>query len=181
MRSWPTRGRTGTTSFSSSWRCSALLTAFYTMRQILMTFFGKPRTAAAAHANEHDSIFTWMTIPLMVLAVFAVAVGWVGIPTTFPVLGNFSTNPLEHYIGGLAEALRIEVAELAFNPVPLATSLIVAWAVCWLGWLIYRKVRTPGVNLEQGEQLTAPEQFVDPLERPLGPVYRVLQEQVLLR
>ena len=89
---------------------SALLTAFYTMRQILMTFFGKPRTAAAAHANEHDSIFTWMTIPLMVLAVCAVAVGWVGIPTTFPVLGNFSTNPLEHYIGGLAEALHIEVA-----------------------------------------------------------------------
>ncbi len=78
---------------------SALLTAFYTMRQILMTFFGKPRTAAAAHASEHDSIFTWMTIPLMMLAVFAVALGWVGIPTTFPVLGNFSTNPLEHYIG----------------------------------------------------------------------------------
>ena len=156
---------------------SALLTAFYTMRQILMTFFGKPRTAAAAHANEHDSIFTWMTIPLMVLAVCAVAVGWVGIPTTFPVLGNFSTNPLEHYIGGLAEALHIEVVELAFNPVPLATSLIVALGGLLAGWLVYRKVRTPGVNLEKGEQLTAPEQFVDPLERPLGPVYRVLKNK----
>ena len=52
---------------------AALLTAFYTARQITMTFFGKPRTAAAAHASEHDSIFAWMTIPLMVLAVFAVA------------------------------------------------------------------------------------------------------------
>ena len=51
------------------------------------------------------------------------------------------------------------------------------WAACWLGWLVYRKVRTPGVNLEKGEQLTAPEQFVDPLERPLGPVYRVLKNK----
>ena len=41
----------------------------------MMTFFGKPRTEAAAHAHEHDSIFAWMTIPLMVLAVFAVAAG----------------------------------------------------------------------------------------------------------
>ncbi len=156
---------------------SALLTAFYTMRQILMTFFGKPRTAAAAHANEHDSIFTWMTIPLMVLAVFAVALGWVGIPTTFPILGSFSKNPLEHYIAGLGEALRIEVAELPFNAVPLATSLVVALGGLFVGWLIYRKVRTAGVNLERGEVLTAPEQFVDPLERPLGPVYRVLKNK----
>ena len=156
---------------------SALLTAFYTMRQILMTFFGKPRTAAAAHANEHDSIFTWMTIPLMVLAVFAVALGWVGIPTTFPLLGSFSRNPLEHYIAGLGEALRIEVAELPFNAVPLATSLVVALGGLLVGWLVYRKVRTPGVNLEQGEVLTAPEQFVDPLERPLGPVYPVLKNK----
>ena len=154
-----------------------MLTAFYTMRQILMTFFGKPRTAAATHANEHDSIFTWMTIPLMVLAVFAVALGWVGIPTTFPVLGNFSTNPLEHYIAGLGEALRIEVAELPFNTVPLATSLVVALGGLLLGWLVYRKVRTPGVNLERGEVLATPEQFVDPLERPLGPVYRVLKNK----
>jgi NADH:ubiquinone oxidoreductase subunit 5 (subunit L)/multisubunit Na+/H+ antiporter MnhA subunit len=46
-----------------------------------------------------------------------------------------------------------------------------------VGWLVYRKVRTAGVRLEQGEQLTAPEQFVDPLERPLGPVYRVLKNK----
>jgi NADH-quinone oxidoreductase subunit L len=156
---------------------SALLTAFYTMRQLLMTFFGKPRTAAAAHANEHDSIFTWMTIPLMILALFAVGLGWVGIPTSFPVLGSFSSNPLEHYIAGLGEALRIEVAEMPFNAVPLATSLIVALGGLLAGWLVYRKVRTAGVRLEQGEQLAAPEQFVDPVERPLGPVYRILRNK----
>ena len=52
---------------------AALLTAFYTARQITMTFFGKPRTPAAQHASEHDSIFKWMTVPLMVLAIFAIA------------------------------------------------------------------------------------------------------------
>jgi NADH-quinone oxidoreductase subunit L len=156
---------------------SALLTAFYTMRQILMTFFGKPRTAAAAQANEHDSIFTWMTIPLMVLAVFAVGLGWIGIPTTFPALGQFSSNPLEHYVADLGEALEIEVAELPFNAVPLTTSLVVALGGLLVGWLVYRKVRTTNVNLAQGELLTAPEQFVDPLERPLGPVYRILKHK----
>ncbi len=117
---------------------AALLTAFYTGRQIMMTFFGKPRTEAAVHASEHDSIFAWMTIPLMVLAVFAVAAGWIGIPRTFPVLGGLSTNPFHHYIGGLAEALHIEAAELPFNATPLLTSLIVALGGLTLGYFVYR-------------------------------------------
>ena len=93
---------------------SALLTAFYTMRQILMTFFGKPRTAAAAHANEHDSIFTWMTIPLMVLAVFAVAAGLGRHPDHVPGPGQL----LHQSVGALhrqgwLKRCDIEVAELA--------------------------------------------------------------------
>jgi NADH-quinone oxidoreductase subunit L len=155
--------------------CAAVLTAFYTARQIMMTFFGRPRTAAAEHASEHDSIFAWMTIPLMVLAVFAVVLGWIGIPTTFPVLGNLSSNPLEHYIATQGEALHIEVAELPFNPVPLVTSLIVALGGLLVGWLVYRKTRLAGAK--QGEYIASTEQFVDPLVRPLGPVYKVLQNK----
>jgi NADH-quinone oxidoreductase subunit L len=151
---------------------AAVLTAFYTARQIMMTFFGKPRTAAAEHASEHDSIFAWMTIPLMVLAVFAVVLGWIGIPTTFPVLGNFSNNPLEHYIAGLGEALHIEVTELAFDPVPLVVSLVVALGGLLVGWLVYRKTRL--TDVKQGDYVASPAQFVDPLEKPLGPVYKVL-------
>ena len=145
---------------------AALLTAFYTARQIMMTFFGKPRTEAAIHASEHDSIFAWMTIPLMVLAVFAVAAGWLGIPTTFPVLGAFSTNPFHHYVSGLAEALGIEAGELPFVPVPLITSLIVALGGLAVGYLLYRGYAALG----QSEAL-------DPLQRPLGGVYRILQNK----
>ena len=55
---------------------AALLTAFYTMRQISLTFLGKPRTALAEHAHESNR---FMTIPLVGLAVFAVTAGWIGI------------------------------------------------------------------------------------------------------
>jgi NADH-quinone oxidoreductase subunit L len=145
---------------------AALLTAFYTGRQIMMTFFGKPRTAAAVNASEHDSIFTWMTIPLMVLAVFAVALGWTGIPTTFPVVGQFSNNPFHEYTASQAEALGIEAAELPFNPVPLTTSVVVALGGLLIGYLVYRKYAARGES-------EAP----DPMARPLGPVYRVLQNK----
>jgi NADH-quinone oxidoreductase subunit L len=142
---------------------AALLTAFYTGRQIMMTFFGKPRTEAAAHASERDSIFAWMTVPLMVLAVFAVGLGWVGIPTTFPLVGRISSNPFHHYIGGLAEVIGIEAAELAFNPVPLVTSVVVALGGLLIGYLVYRHYAARGES-----------KAMDPMERALGAGYRVL-------
>jgi NADH-quinone oxidoreductase subunit L len=142
---------------------AALLTAFYTARQITMVFFGQPRSAAAEHASEHDSIFAWMTTPLMVLAVFAVVGGWIGIPRTFPGLGALSTSPFQHFIGGLAAALHIEVAELPFNPMPVLTSFVVALVGLYLGWLVYRGYR-------QAHQ-------IDPMARPLGRLYTVLQNK----
>jgi len=150
---------------------AALLTAFYTARQIVMTFFGAPRTAAAEHASEHDSIFQWMTIPLMALAVFAIAFGWVGIPTTFPILGQLSSNPFHHLIGGLAEALHLEAAELPFDLAPLAICLISALGGLLLGWLAYRGVAQIGQRGDDALQLC------DPLARPLGRVYTVLQNK----
>ncbi len=145
---------------------AALLTAFYTARQIVMTFFGRPRTEAANHASEHDSIFAWMTVPLMVLAVFAVGLGWIGIPESFPGLGALSSNPFHHYIGGLAEALHIEVATLPFSPVPLLTSLVVALGGLFLGWTVYRGYAARGQH-----------DTLDPLARPLGRLYPILQNK----
>lgn len=64
---------------------AALLTAFYTMRQLTLVFLGQPRTAAAAQAHESRPV---MTLPLAILAVFAVTAGWVGIPAYFPLVGE---------------------------------------------------------------------------------------------
>jgi len=115
---------------------AAFLTAFYTMRQITLTFLGEPRTTAAEHAQETH----WtMTTPLVILAVFAVAYGWVGIPAEFPVLGGLIPNWLHEFVGG---TLSQPPAELAFNPVPLLTSLVVALGGLYFGWLVYRNVNS---------------------------------------
>ena len=151
---------------------TALLTAFYTARQIMMTFFGKPRTAAAEHASEHDSVFTWMTWPLMVLAAFAIAGGWIGIPTTFPALGALSSNAFHHIIGAMAEAMGIVSEELPFAATPLLASIIACLGGLALGWAVYRAYAAgrfaPGLS---------PLQRPDPLERPMGRVYGWLQEK----
>ncbi|HEX9797889.1 MAG TPA: NADH-quinone oxidoreductase subunit L [Anaerolineales bacterium] len=135
---------------------AALLTAFYTMRQITLTFLGKPRTQAAGHAHES----TWtMTVPLVVLAVFAVGFGWVGIPEAFPGLGGILPNWFHEFVGGV---LPEHPAAIAFDPTPLLVSVGVALGGLLLGWLTYRRVRAG-----------AP----DPLRRLLGPVYAVLENK----
>ncbi len=113
---------------------AAFLTAFYTMRQITLTFLGEPRTKEAEHA--HETPWT-MTTPLVVLAFFAVTYGWVGIPEHFPLLGGIVPNWFHEFVGGtLAE----HPEALEFSWVPLLTSLGVALGGLFFGWLAYRNV-----------------------------------------
>ena len=116
---------------------AAFLTAFYTMRQITLTFLGEARTPEAEHAQETP----WtMTLPLIILAIFAVGYGWVGIPEHFPILGGLVPNWLHEFVGGtLAE--HPEAVE--FSWVPLLTSLVVALGGLALGYFVYRDVNSP--------------------------------------
>jgi NADH-quinone oxidoreductase subunit L len=111
---------------------AALLTAFYTMRQISLAFLGEPRTAAAEYASENR----WtMTLPLAVLAFFAIAAGWIGIPEHFPLPGRLTGNWFHEFVGStLGEAPEA----VAFSAIPLLTSLVVALGGLYLGWLVYR-------------------------------------------
>jgi NADH-quinone oxidoreductase subunit L len=135
---------------------AALLTAFYTMRQITLTFLGQPRTEAARHALESK----WtMTLPLVILAIFAVAAGWVGIPEHFPLLGGLLPNWFHEFVGStLAEHPKA----VEFNFVPLLTSLVVALGGLYAGWLVYKDTRA-------GQP--------DPLAKALGPLHTVLQNK----
>jgi NADH-quinone oxidoreductase subunit L len=56
---------------------AVVLTAFYMTRLVGETFFGAARSDAAAHAHESPRT---MTVPLMILAVFAVGLGFLGTP-----------------------------------------------------------------------------------------------------
>ena len=135
---------------------AALLTAFYTMRQITLTFLGEPRTQSAHHAQET----TWtMTLPLVILAVFAIAIGWAGISESFPVIGGLLPNFVHEFIGGTLAELP---EALPFNFWPLIVSLVVALGGLSLGWLVYR-------NQKAGAE--------DPLKIALGPVHKVLKNK----
>ncbi len=114
---------------------AAFLTAFYTMRQITLTFFGEARTNAAEHATENK----WtMTLPLVILAVFAVGAGWVGMPAWFT--GGLLPDWFHEFVGGtLAQAPEA----VAFNWIPVVTSLVVALGGLLCGWLVYRNVTVP--------------------------------------
>jgi NADH-quinone oxidoreductase subunit L len=138
---------------------SALLTAFYTMRQITLTFLGAPRTSAAQHG--HESVRS-MTLPLVVLAVFAVAAGWVGIPEDFPLLGGLLSNPFHAFVGG---TLLEHVPALPFSLAPLLTSVSVSLGGLALGWLVYRRL---------------PAGAADPLVGVLGPVHTLLKRKYYL-
>ncbi|HEY5730226.1 MAG TPA: NADH-quinone oxidoreductase subunit L [Anaerolineales bacterium] len=116
---------------------AAFLTAFYTMRQITLTFLGDARTEEAKHA--HETPWT-MTTPLVILSFFAVTFGWVGIPEHFPVLGPlFHKNWFHDFVGHtLAEVPKAP----EFSWVPLLTSLVVALGGLGLGYLVYRNVKS---------------------------------------
>lgn len=58
---------------------TAFLTAFYMFRQVFMTFTGRCRADEHTKSHLHESPST-MTVPLIVLAVLAIAGGVVGIP-----------------------------------------------------------------------------------------------------
>jgi NADH-quinone oxidoreductase subunit L len=133
---------------------AALLTAFYTARQITLTFFGEPRTKAAEHASENVRT---MTVPLIILSVFAVAAGWVGIPEHFPGLGGLLPNWFHDFVGG---TLLEHPESLEFNIVPLLTSLVVALGGLGLGYLVYRKSTQ-----------------TDTLRKPLGPIYTLFENK----
>jgi NADH-quinone oxidoreductase subunit L len=137
---------------------AAFLTAFYTMRQITLTFLGKPRTKEAEHAHESSG---WMTWPLIVLAVFAVVFGWSGIPEHFPVLGGLIPNYFHDFIAhGLPEFIHLEGIE--FSAMPLVTSLVVALGGLGLGWLVYKDV---------------PSAEQDPIKKLFGPVHTLLENK----
>jgi NADH-quinone oxidoreductase subunit L len=122
---------------------AAFLTAFYTMRQITLTFLGEPRSEAARHARE--PVWT-MTVPLIILSIFAVGFGWVGIPEHFPLLGGVVPNWFHEFVGS---TLAVMPEAAPFSMIPLLTSLAVALGGLLIGWLFYRNVRSPAQDALQ--------------------------------
>jgi NADH-quinone oxidoreductase subunit L len=131
---------------------AAFLTAFYMTRQVLLVFFGKPRSPAAEHAKESPPV---MTIPLIILAFFSAFGGLLNLPTIHS-LGHW----LEHALEG-TEALEFSVV------VGASASLITLVAIL-LGWWLYSRRYNQLQDLPYGKR---PD---DPLRQLLGPVFTAL-------
>jgi len=135
---------------------AAFLTAFYTARQISLTFLGKPRSHHSEHAHETPNT---MTFPLIILAFFAITLGWVGIPEEIVGHGN---NWFHAFVGH----------EYASTPLSIPVMLLssgLAVGGLGLGWLVYG--RKP---LEAGQ--------MDPLQKGmerirLGWLYKAMQKR----
>lgn len=81
----------------------AVLTAFYMFRLIFLTFHGQERLEPEVKKHIHESPPV-MTIPLLLLAIFSVVAGYVGLPVVFGERLNFFGQFLEPALRGGHEA-----------------------------------------------------------------------------
>jgi NADH-quinone oxidoreductase subunit L len=121
---------------------AAFFTAFYIGRQILMVFFGEPRSAAAAKATESPRV---ITVPLLILAALSVLGGLFNFPGWL-VMDHWLARTLGE---GEPLAFLWSVAEISF-----------ALALFGIGfsWLVYGRK-------------SLPKDQPDPMQKGLGPVY----------
>jgi len=129
---------------------AALLTAFYITRQVLLVFFGKPRSVAAEHAQESPPI---MTVPLIILASLS-AIGGI---LNLPHIHTF-THWLEHTFG------HIHAGEFVISVAAISTGL--GLIGIFLSWLIYNPQR-----YERFFATPPAKRPDDPLRRIIGPLF----------
>jgi NADH:ubiquinone oxidoreductase subunit 5 (subunit L)/multisubunit Na+/H+ antiporter MnhA subunit len=119
---------------------AAFLTAFYTARQLCLVFLGEPRTEAAKYANlGAPAVSATMTLPLIILAFFAITAGFVGVPPDFPILGWIFSPQVNPFFEFVKYTLlpEIQPPKPPFNLIPVATSFLVALGGLWLGYRMY--------------------------------------------
>jgi NADH-quinone oxidoreductase subunit L len=125
---------------------AAIFTAFYMGRQILMVFFGEPRSKAAEFSKENPPI---MTYPLLGLAFLAVVGGVLNLPGVHSL-----TKWLEHTLEN------VHAGE--FNLFVALLSTVLALIAIAVAWRIY------------GQRPMAKDQ-PDPLRKPLGVLFTVME------
>jgi NADH-quinone oxidoreductase subunit L len=133
----------------------AFLTALYMTRQVCWVFFGKP---ADSHAPAHESPAV-MTLPLSVLAVFAVLAGFLGTPA-WPWFHSFLSGETASF----APSALLAQPQLDM----LLLSTVVVGLAFFVGWIAYSKVAVSSAREK------------DPLEKSLPPLYSLLNNKFFI-
>ena len=116
---------------------TAMLTAFYMTRLMVMTFHGESRVERKARTHLHEAPRVMM-VPLIILAVLSVFGGWVNVPETLSesFLGMFGVLPMSEWLHHWLEpvthdAAAIQVAALgeAAHADPLLGAGEFVWAL----------------------------------------------------
>jgi NADH-quinone oxidoreductase subunit L len=141
---------------------TAALTAFYTMRMVWLTFFGKYQ----GHGHPHESPAT-MTGPLVALAVASVGVGFLGAAQFRAVFFKWVTFG--------------EAEKVTFVPWIALVGALCALGGVALAFLMYRRKGEADAEAEAaaeaGEHAHARR---DPLQPILGPLWNVFQNRYFI-
>ena len=121
----------------------AALTAFYTFRLFFVVFFGKEKSKHASHAHESPLI---MTLPLVVLAIFAAIGGFIGITNNYGP--QFAAD---HETLSVAQQL----LEPLKTPFPMLIGIGVALAGIFLAYSLYKNAISDPLPAKLGGLSTA--------------------------
>jgi NADH-quinone oxidoreductase subunit L len=119
---------------------AVVLTAFYMTRLVCEAFFGHARTEAAEHAHESPAV---MTVPLAILAVCSIALGFLGTPA-WPWLQSMLTGKHVHP-HSIFEGAGLMFLSIALVGVGIGAS-----------WLIYGKRPRKSVSSRDPLEAAAP-------------------------
>ncbi|MFN3308090.1 MAG: NADH-quinone oxidoreductase subunit L [Anaerolineales bacterium] len=136
---------------------AAFFTAFYMARQIILVFFGKARSEAAAYASESPKL---MTVPLIILAILSVFGGALNLPGVH-AFGHWLEHTIHH-----VPAVKAGIELPEFSLQVAAVSTVIALLAIALGWLVYARW---GESLQKEHK-----PYVDPLELTAKPIFGVL-------
>jgi len=121
----------------------AALTAFYTFRLFFVVFFGKEKSDHAKHAHESPLV---ITLPLVVLAVFAAVGGFIGITNNYG-----SQFAADHETLSFTQQL----LEPLHTPIPMLIGIAVALIGIFLAFTLYKNAASDPLPAKLGALSTA--------------------------
>jgi NADH-quinone oxidoreductase subunit L len=121
----------------------AALTAFYTFRLFFVVFFGKEKSDHAKHAHESSLV---ITLPLIILAVFAAVGGFIG------VVNNYGS---QFYPDHETLSVAQQLLEPLKTPIPMLIGIAVALLGIFLAFTFYKNAANDPLPAKLGGLSTA--------------------------
>jgi NADH-quinone oxidoreductase subunit L len=123
----------------------AALTTFYMFRLFFVAFLGEARTEKATHAHESPAV---MSLPLVVLAVFALVGGYIGITNNFAA--QFTPFRMD-----IDPTVTQQMAEPFHNPIAMACGIGAVVVGLFLAFIFYKNAATDPLPAKLGGLATA--------------------------